>query len=115
MHGHKGNVKQAIAMSGYLMRFKHLRYDIFSVDYNEGAVGLSYELLMAEAEYLKNCMNVILKLTNRDIGLIGHSMGGIVASLALNFPDAPVNRIYYMLALSTPFKFAPILTYIELA
>ena len=50
VHGHKGNVKQAISMTVFFQK-QNVDIDMFSIDFVEGAVALSSTLTYAEAEY----------------------------------------------------------------
>ena len=112
VHGHKGNVKQAISMSQFFEK-KNLKLDMYSVDFKDAAVGLSHSLMYTEAEFLNKCLLKVAQLhPNKSIGLITHSMGGIVASLALSLPSAPVDKVFTMIALSTPFEAQPVNSYL---
>lgn len=114
VHGHKGNVKQAISMAKFY-EDNGIYVDMFSVDFKEGAVGLSHNLLDQEAYFLNDALIEIARLyKNKKIGLIVHSMGGVVASLALTFPNAPLEKISFVIALNTPFEAHPVNSYIAL-
>lgn len=106
IHGHKGHVDQAIDMAQYFA-FHDMDLDFYSIDFKEGAVALSYPLLAAEAEFVKDCLKELALMYDKKITIIAHSMGGVVASLALAYEDAPVDRIDNIIALSTPFEAHP--------
>ncbi len=114
VHGHKGSVKQAISMAKFY-EDNGIYVDMFSVDFKEGAVGLSHNLLDQEASFLNDALIEIARLyKNKKIGLIVHSMGGVVASLALTLPNAPLSRISFVIALNTPFEAHPVNSYLAL-
>jgi PGAP1-like protein len=108
IHGHKGSVKQAISMTQYFHK-AGIEVNMFSIDFNEGAVGLSYSLLMAEVKFTEDCIKEIAKrYPGTKITLLGHSFGGIVASLALINLDKSL--VKGMVTLSTPFALPPVNT-----
>ncbi|CAG9311913.1 unnamed protein product [Blepharisma stoltei] len=115
IHGHRGSVKQAISMNQFFSN-KGLSIDMYSVDFKEGAVGVSDSLLREEADFIKlSLIEIANKYPNKKIGLIAHSMGGIAVSLALSLPDAPVDKILTLISLSTPFEVHPLNLYIDSA
>lgn len=114
VHGHKGNVKQAISMNQYFSN-KGLPIDMYSVDFKEGVSALGHSLLWKEAYFVKDSIiEIASRYPDTKIGLITHSMGGIVASLALTLPDCPKEKVLVMIALSTPFEAHPLNTYLAL-
>jgi len=58
LHGHKGNVKQAISMTTFFLK-QDLDIDMFSIDFVEGAVAVSSTLTYAEAEYTVKCIKTV--------------------------------------------------------
>lgn len=106
IHGHKGDVTQAISMTKFF--FNHgLDFNMYSIDFNQGAVGISYSLLKAEVKFTEACIKEIAKRhPSSKIVIIGHSFGGVVGSLALiNNGEKYVKG---MIALSTPFEAVPV-------
>ena len=82
---------------------------MFSIDFTEGAVAISHTLTYAEAEYTVECIKAVQKIfPDRKIGLIAHSMGGIVASLALTMAPELTESIFFMMSLSTPYEGHPL-------
>ncbi|CAG9319881.1 unnamed protein product [Blepharisma stoltei] len=106
IHGHKGNATQAIEMAQYF-GFHDLDLDFYSIDFKGGAVAFSHNLMNAEAQFVVDCLNELSIMYEKKITIIAHSMGGIVTSLALSLPNAPVGRISTIIALSTPFEAHP--------
>ena len=83
--------------------------DMFSIDFLEGAVALSSTLTYAEAEYTVACIKRVRKLyPDKKIGIIAHSMGGVVASLAMTMAPDLAASVFFMMALSTPFEGHPL-------
>lgn len=106
IHGHKGNVKQAISMAMHFY-YNNVEMTMYSIDFSEGAVAVSYDLLLAEAEFTILCIKEIEKRHGgQSITIIGHSFGGIVAALALGKIRPGI--IDGIIALGTPFESPPI-------
>lgn len=108
VHGHAGNVKQAISLTRFLLK-QNLHVDVFSLDYLEGKSALSHRLLEEESEFLNKSLRYIAELyPQKQITIIAHSMGGVVTSLALALKGAPVDKVSLLVALSTPFESHPL-------
>jgi hypothetical protein len=108
VHGHAGNVKQAISLTRFLLK-QGLHVDVFSVDYLEGKSALSHRLLEEESLFLNKSLRYIAELyPTQQITIIAHSMGGVVSSLALALDGAPVAKVSLLVALSTPFESHPL-------
>lgn len=85
-------------------------FDFFTVDSREELSALNGEILLEQTKFVNDCIRAILELYShlptsatktlparpRDVLLIGHSMGGIIASAVFtqeNFVDRSVNTI----------------------
>lgn len=112
--GHKGNVKQAISMTRFFDK-ESVELEMYSVDFGEGAVAVSGELARAEADFVSQCIQYLARERKGPITIIAHSMGGVVASLALAMPSTPTHRVSEVIALSTPFGSPPVATSLSLA
>lgn len=106
IHGHKGSVKQAISMTKHF-HMAGTEIDMFSIDFNEGAVALSHSLLLKEVEFAEKCIEEIHKrYPHQQITILAHSFGGVIAALALH--NLSNNMVKGIIALSTPFVSSPI-------
>ena len=112
--GHKGDVKQAISMTRFFER-EGVVWDVYSVDFGEGAVAISADLARAEAEFVSQCLQYIAQQRKGPITVIAHSMGGIVTSLALAMASTPTHRVTEVIALSTPFSVPPVATSLSIS
>ena len=84
-----------------------LDMSMYSIDFNEGAVALSYPLLEAEVNFTVACIQEISKRhPNQQIIILAHSFGGVVGSLALQ--HVPRSLIKGLVTLGTPFKSPPV-------
>ena len=84
-----------------------LDMNMYSIDFDEGAVALSYPLLEAEVNFTVACMQEISKRhPGQQIIILAHSFGGVVGSLALH--HVPRSLIKGLVTLGTPFKSPPV-------
>lgn len=96
--------------------------DFFTVDFNEDLAAFHGQTLMDQAEYINEAVAYILSLyhdphrSRRDpslpdpssVILVGHSMGGIVARMALTMPNYQSNSINTIMTMSAPHARPPI-------
>ena len=106
IHGHKGSITQGISMTQYF-HTHGLELDMYSLDFNEGAVGISPSLLLAEVNFTQQCiLEISRRYPNTPIGIVAHSFGGVVAALALQ--SLKPGLVKGLLTLSTPFTAPPV-------
>lgn len=114
VHGHKGNAKQAIAMTDFFLK-KGIIMNMYSLDFLEGAVGISHSLLYEEASFMQKALKWLAKAhPDEELVIIAHSMGGIVASLAITMADTPMSFIKGIICLSAPINSHPVNSYLAL-
>lgn len=106
IHGHKGSWKQAISMTKFFENHG-AKISMYTIDFNEGAVGISYSLLLAEVDFTVKCIEKLHSINpKKNLIILAHSFGGIIGSLALKLYSG--DFVKGMIALSTPFEAPPI-------
>ncbi|KAH9126942.1 hypothetical protein LEN26_007905 [Aphanomyces euteiches] len=112
--GHLGSYKQARSLGQHLHELDTATYDIFLVDFNEEATGITGRFVLDQGFFLNEAIKEILAMyTRQDAGddtlprptslvVVGHSMGGLVARTALTLPNYQPHSITTIVTLSTP-------------
>lgn len=93
----------------------------FAVDFNEDFSAFHGKTLEDQAFYVNEVVRYLRELypapedqflrgseRNMTVGIVGHSMGGIVARLAMSLPNASPSSIDTIVTLSTPHAFPPV-------
>ena len=84
----------------------------FSIDFNEDFSAFHGKTLEDQAYYVNEVVRYLRAMYSRQgnmsVGIVGHSMGGIVARLALTLPNAEPSSIDTIVTLSTPHAFPPV-------
>ncbi|EFA81753.1 hypothetical protein PPL_05747 [Heterostelium album PN500] len=93
--------------------------DIFTLDFEEELSAFGGDVMFDEAEYVNDCIKVILDLYHNQpsdpdkakpssVILIGHSMGGIVARMSVLLPNHIYGSVTTIITLNTSHRNAPI-------
>lgn len=84
----------------------------FSIDFNEDFSAFHGKTLEEQAYYVNEAVRYLRAMYstkgNMSVGIVGHSMGGIVARLALTLPNTEPSSIDTIVTLSTPHAFPPV-------
>ncbi|XP_014204111.1 GPI inositol-deacylase [Copidosoma floridanum] len=109
--GNAGSHEQARSLASVSLR-KSLKYktpfhfDYFSISFGKDYSGIYGGILKEQAKYTVKCIKRILSLYKgraKNIVLIGHSMGGVIAKGALLLvPEINSNVVSILITLSTP-------------
>lgn len=100
--GHRGHANQGLPLAEYLYEV-----DVYVTDFNEAPTALSTALLTLEAAFIRECLLLLIEQYHGNVAIVGHSMGGVAASLALMDLNP---HIQLFLALSSPIEQHPLST-----
>ena len=100
--GHRGHANQGLPLAEYLYEV-----DVYVTDFNEAPTALSTALLTLEAAFIRECLLLLIEQYHGNVAIVGHSMGGVAASLALVDLHP---HIQLFLALSSPLEQHPLST-----
>jgi len=126
--GNAGDYKQArsiASVSAKLYRdFQHrfganssAEYDFYTTDFRSELTGLNGFLLQEQTQFVNDCIRAILRryshlpnsLRPQSVLLIGHSMGGLIASAVFNQNNYHPNSVSTIITLNTPHNQHPFL------
>ena len=102
-----------------------MEYDFYTVDSKEELSGLNGDILVEQTHYINDCIQAILRSysympiePNKQLNipgrptsvlLIGHSMGGLIASAVFTQPNYKKDTVNTILTLNTPHNRHPFL------
>ncbi|XP_067638402.1 GPI inositol-deacylase isoform X3 [Eurosta solidaginis] len=110
--GNGGSYKQVRSLASVALKKgigTSVNLDYYTVDFNEELSALFGNYLERQTQYLKECIEVVLRLyaskgiLERKVVLIGHSMGALVAHGVLRESEAS-KHINTIIALSSPLQ-----------
>ncbi|KAI8621187.1 PGAP1-like protein-domain-containing protein [Chytriomyces sp. MP71] len=110
LHGHAGSAQQMRWLAEAAHKTEEANWDWFAVDFGEAFSALDSHILLAQAEAVNAAISHIrnLTLSPLPITIIAHSMGGIVARLALTLPSYTDGQVDTVITLATPHLFPPV-------
>ncbi|KAE9549238.1 hypothetical protein FO519_007547 [Halicephalobus sp. NKZ332] len=115
--GNAGSGKQARSIGSLLqnkttLRHSGFHFDTFTLDFNEELSGLDSKAIRRQANYLEKAIEHVWKMYRvppPGIIFIGHSMGGIVIREVLGKEGFDLDKIAFVMTLSTPHARPPLL------
>lgn len=104
VHGHRGHYSQASGLG------KALKNDcaMYSVDMKEDISGLSHEVIYKQSAYIELHISALSEKYQSKVLVIGHSMGGISALLAIISAESKVSKVF---TLNCPLLSSPLNSY----
>eukprot|EP00658_Telonema_sp_P-2_P016429 TRINITY_DN16374_c0_g2_i1.p1 TRINITY_DN16374_c0_g2~~TRINITY_DN16374_c0_g2_i1.p1 ORF type:complete len:525 (-),score=43.72 TRINITY_DN16374_c0_g2_i1:1187-2761(-) len=108
VHGHGGSHSQGRTLASMLER-NGAAVHFYAVDFREEWCALSASTLWRQTRFVRDAVNFILKSNAglRRVGLVAHSMGGVVAQAAFLMDGFESSAIPFILTLGTPHRAAP--------
>ncbi|CUM67812.1 uncharacterized protein PRCAT00005518001 [Priceomyces carsonii] len=89
-------------------------FDFFSADFNEDFTAFHGTTMLEQAEYVNDAIKFILSLYEntevppKSVIILGHSMGGVVARVAVTLPNYNPGSMNTILTLASPHSAAPL-------
>ena len=131
VHGHRGSAPQVSSFAAHSVAARRgsllasgghaIQLSWFSVDYHEASTAFHAGLMRAQAAYLNDAVNAIrgwytsslcAPVTSNGqpppVQLIAHSMGGVLARLAVLLPNHDAGSFTSVLALNSPHQAHPV-------
>ena len=102
--GHRGHYLQVNSILPALVNC-----ETFSVDFNEDISGISERVIFKQVDFLHKAIGNLVKVKQKPITLICHSMGGIIGVLVMKYQ---IDSIYKIITLNSPLAFSPINTHL---
>lgn len=99
--GHRGEPGQSLPLSLQLPTV-----DVYAVDFNKAPTAFSTAVLMLETKFVEECLEMMMRKYRGKVVVVGHSMGGVVAALAISHLPHP--NLKLLLCLSSPLHLHPL-------
>ncbi|XP_038125707.1 GPI inositol-deacylase isoform X2 [Cyprinodon tularosa] len=117
--GNAGSYKQARSLGSVALRKAEnmeagLHLNVFTVDFNEELVAFYGGSLLRQTHFLHECIKAVLRLYKnlkvppRNVALVGHSMGGVVARALFTLPRFNPRLVSLIVTQASP-HVAPVL------
>ncbi|KAJ1507963.1 GPI inositol deacylase [Coelomomyces lativittatus] len=103
------NKKNPTEKQGQRQGLSLLPFHVYLVDFKEEFSAISPSLLLDQAHYLTTLLHFLRwRYQVVHIPILGHSMGGLVARLAVAFNTYPMYSVQHLMTLSTPHVYPPL-------